>query len=106
MHPIILIIADFLVVGFLIWSFLALFLLIYTGRQKNPVYMYDAEPFVTVEIWLAAGIGFIHALLFVFDCIDCCSARSPNSRVDELSYRRKRRGTSRVGEDVFEMDWG
>ncbi|KAG4416467.1 hypothetical protein IFR04_010385 [Cadophora malorum] len=106
LHPIVLIIADFLAIGLLIWSFLALFLPIYIGRQDNPVPISDAELFITVEIWLTAGIGFIHALLFVFDCIDCCSVRSPNSRVDELSHRRKRRGTSRVGEDVIEMDWG
>ncbi|KAH7413168.1 hypothetical protein BKA64DRAFT_703277 [Cadophora sp. MPI-SDFR-AT-0126] len=106
LHPIILIVADFLVIALLIWSFLALLLTIYIGREKNTVYTMDVDPFVTAEIWLAGVIGFIHALLFVFDCIDCCSVRSPNSRVEELGYRRKRRGTSRVGENVIEMDWG
>ncbi|KAK0127627.1 hypothetical protein ONS96_007151 [Cadophora gregata f. sp. sojae] len=106
LHPIALVVADFLVIGFLIWSFLFLFLDIYFGRRKDPAYMSDAEPFVSVEIWLAGVMGFIHTLLFIFVFIDCCSVRSPNSRVNELSYRRRRMGPSRVGEDVIEMDWG
>ncbi|KAH6717869.1 hypothetical protein BKA61DRAFT_653369 [Leptodontidium sp. MPI-SDFR-AT-0119] len=107
LHPIALIVADLLVVSLSIWSFLVLFLEVRDVRRDGGGGGEGkGDGFGVVEMWIVVGIGFIHALLFIFDCIDCCSAHSPNSRVDELSYRKNRRGTSRVGEDVFEMDWG
>ncbi|KAH7370597.1 hypothetical protein BKA65DRAFT_471794 [Rhexocercosporidium sp. MPI-PUGE-AT-0058] len=114
LHPIAIIIADLLAVCLSIWSFLVLFLEVWEvrrggdggGGRGGRGRMGEGDVFCMVEMWIAVGVGFIHALLFAFDCIDCCSARSPNSRVNELGYRKKRRGTSGVGEDVIEMDWG
>ncbi|KAL2066410.1 hypothetical protein VTL71DRAFT_2481 [Oculimacula yallundae] len=106
LHPIALTVADLLVVSLSTWNFVVLFLGIWEGGEGSVVILYDVETEKAVEMWIAVGVGFIHALLFVFDCIDCCSARSLNSRVDEVSFRRKERGASRVGDDVFEMDWG
>lgn len=55
----------------------------------------------------------IHAVLIVFDCVDCCSVRQSNrpeyeyqQRVRPRARPRPRpRARSRSRDDLFDMDW-
>ncbi|KUJ08446.1 uncharacterized protein LY89DRAFT_330528 [Mollisia scopiformis] len=108
-HPVILIALDFCALCMLIWSFFALFLDAWGPHKNTSLKPYNASPFNIVETWFAVAIGAIHAILLVFDCVDCCSIRESASPVYEYEPRPRprprQRATTRSRDDLFDMDW-
>ncbi|KAF8864309.1 hypothetical protein BDZ45DRAFT_797411 [Acephala macrosclerotiorum] len=104
-HPIILIALDFSTLCLLIWSFFALFLDAWGSHKIVTLNEYNASPFNIVETWFAVAVGIMHALLIVFDFVDCCSVRYSARPEYENQPRERQRAQSRGRDDLFDMDW-
>jgi len=106
LHPVFLIALDFSTLCLLIWSFFALFLDAWGMHENKNSKPYTATIFDVVETWFAVAIGAIHAVLIIFDCVDCCSIRQKVVK-PKPGYRPKqrKRATARSRDDLFDMDW-
>lgn len=109
-NPFVLIGLDAIAIGLLVWSF---FMLIFDKWGKTQIVStidYTADPFNGIEIWLAVTLALSHAILFVFDLVDCCSWRSaPSSKrsAEEISLpRRGRSNRSYRDGRVGDVEWG
>ncbi|KAE8449263.1 hypothetical protein EG329_008430 [Mollisiaceae sp. DMI_Dod_QoI] len=103
-HPVVLIALDFAALCLFIWSFFVLFLDAWGSHKDDNSVPYNASPFNIVEIWFTVAMGAIHAILMIFDCVDCCSIRQAAARPD-FEYQSRERSTIRSRDDLFDMDW-
>jgi hypothetical protein len=124
-HPFLLIGLDVVTIGLLVWSFFMLIFDKWGKSQAISTVSYTADPFNGIEIWLAVTIGWVfffcslklvtdrysacHAILLIFDFVDCCSRRSTiNKRsANEISLPRSPTNRSyRGGGGVGDVEWG